>query len=333
MKHISFSADIGQHIDDSESYKSRDRTRSLSASSSSLGPHPCRRVYVALLVPEPLEIETMVELNSYQVPLYKTPNFLVSILSPDFEEAAVEELGMRRLTVYLSNYLLPEDDEDALERRSNATGVSSHSDMLKRENEEELILCPYGFLRTSDDCCDEVIRRSHVEISRGKGGVFTRSTYRQKVWDSIRDGDLRKADIVVLAFCETSASEDSSTFTGTLARVGYDANGCLEEFDEKNGPASCVSPDMLLFVESLCQNRKIYLYVQEEIPKRLQSIADALEELKKVRICSDPDELFSFMSEEREGSWFNEDELFKRVSTNPFRNDEEILSWIKSCIS
>ena len=66
---------------------------------------------------------------------------------------------------------------------------------------------------------DERVQRSHFEITKGKGGIFTRIHYHSKPWIEILNADAASSDLFVLLWLETvPRGEKSGGLGGTLSR-------------------------------------------------------------------------------------------------------------------
>jgi hypothetical protein len=220
-------------------------------------------------------------------------------LSEDFEELMVERHGTRKCTLFLGPFSeLPADADwevDTLSAsttpRTAMTTTSSlniaqasdfdldshdahHTYSASSSEAVSHTICVgikrNNFVEMSDEeVTDEQMFRNHIEISRGKGGMFTRCLYSSKLWAFIRDIDLYMADLFVMVYVHgESDSVDVEQVSAIIPQIELSTRGgstelrhCEEMMDIT--PEDRLTPEIVMLIESLWTGKMVWILAEK----------------------------------------------------------------------
>lgn len=282
--------------------RSRSRTASRSTSTSSVYHTRLRKLFTCVWAKEAGATADPV-----------AEEMLTFVMSDDFEEVMVAKHGTRKSVVFLGGLDSPPDDCDwdtgaattpsamaspAMTTKSSWSALNSpaiggggapsessssmaavvggdgdaHDPHEHQQYEPEFLFDNRTF-SFSRDQGDEVLMRNHVEISRGKGGVFTRCLYSRKPWELVRDVDISMADLVMLILYgieiealpeqHNSMSVDVENVDDQRIQVHLCSSGLteLKRADDASLPdgESPLSPAHVALIESLWEGKLVWI--------------------------------------------------------------------------
>jgi hypothetical protein len=130
---------------------------------------------------------------------------LARIMSPEFQDFALEKLGTRRLTVNAGPWIEQARESmgaDCCNSSSHrVSGILSEAALDTNDNEQDIfIVNDRNTSRIVEDTEeeDELCERLLVEVRRGKGGMFSRCVYSRRRWSHLRDRDIGECDALIL---------------------------------------------------------------------------------------------------------------------------------------
>lgn len=271
--------------------RTRSRTLSRSTSTSSVGHQRLRRIFISCSAASLLKSARASSIDVQAEPL----SFMSYVLSDDFEEVMVGRHGTRKATLFLGPFLDAPEDSDwdvtfgtlssaSIGTVASASSVSVVSSPSVRDEsaaysdrfEQQVGLCRSNFVVSAEDS-DQQMTRSHIEVSRGKGGMYTRCFYHRKPWELVRDVDIGACDLVILVWLSSSSTTVTPTNTETEERVfvtvklNPDSPTELSVFEpnDVSVTGNLLSPQHAILIESLWNQKQIWLLCDN--PKELDS--------------------------------------------------------------
>lgn len=272
-----------------KSERSRSRTNSRSTSNSSFRGSRLRKIFVNICKSEELKffINSSIEIrndgNLYNSLMAPEADLLNYLMSYDFEECLIQKHGTRKISVHLGSMKeFPEDSDWDLALSANADSGSLSTSFTSVDSFQTNGFNPgtpspfldhsqFSFISRDSDTITE---KSHVEISKGKGGLFTRSAFHRKSWEIIRDVDICSSDLVFFFWC----SDNELIENDTLHRNEYVPIEMLlhpskptelvklsesDLFDTKS--ESPITPQLAILVESLWARKPIFILCKNSI--------------------------------------------------------------------
>ena len=291
----------------------------------------CRRIYASFALPFPISADDCIA--------RKPPALLDHILSQDFEDFAIEKLGTRRLFVNIGPFHLPEDVDADFELRSSTSTSFSSSSALSLEDKptanQDLFCVPGGFVRACDEDCDELLRKSHVEIAVGKGGVFTRSTFRCKQLNAVKDVDLGRSDIAIFVYTFTEQDETRASFDVPAVSVNWRAS---DGITIKDFCTCSLSSPMIFLLEVMFRSKNVIVMIDcvaECIHPLYVTLFAILRRSRFVRFCDNAKRLEETLQDLLENYVVKgaNDEYPDELLSRNVTCDEDAVDWIEHHIA